>query len=543
MSKLKQEQIKLEILRLRNNEGLTQKEIADVVGIHERSVRRFLNKESHKSWWNNIKEDNLPKGTIKTQHDDIEYLNKDKKKFVFTSAQNNTYVHRKFLSSLLKYCEHNDAQLVVGTFSYSKSGFQNLEKSDGDWFDPLIKEYIVDEAKLIADDLVWCGELNILPTVANPLSRYHNYTKYKSAVIPHAKLQLESVPTRKYDPCKMLYTTGCVTQQNYIQKSAGQIASFHHVFSAQVVEIDDDGDWFVRQLVADSDTGQFYDLDHLYTPDHVYSMSDCVRAINYGDLHSEQKDEEVYEVSFGKNGYSMLDVLKPKEQFCNDTLDFYSRNHHIMNDCHEKFKRFVQRKDSVTDNIREVVKTLYMMNRPYCKTVVVESNHDNALKKWLKTADYRQDPANAILFLALQLKYYMTIQNNERDFSLFEYATRHVFDANDVKWLDDVKFLRTDESYVICGNSDTGIECGQHGHNGNNGSRPSIATYQKLGTRHNIGHSHSAAIKDGVYVAGVSGKLDMGYNVGGSSWSHSHIVTYENGKRTIVTIKNGKWRA
>jgi hypothetical protein len=64
-----------------------------------------------------------------------------------------------------------------------------------------------------------------------------------------------------------------------------------------------------------------------------------------------------------------------------------------------------------------------------------------------------------------------------------------------------------------------------------------------LGARHNVGHSHTAAIKDGVYYAGVIGRLNMGYNQGGSSWSHSNIVTYKNGKRAIVTISNNKWRA
>jgi len=34
----------------------------------------------------------------------------------------------------------------------------------------------------------------------------------------------------------------------------------------------------------------------------------------------------------------------------------------------------------------------------------------------------------------------------------------------------------------------------------------------------------------------------MGYNVGGSGWSHSHIITYANGKRATATLKNGKWK-
>lgn len=102
----------------------------------------------------------------------------------------------------------------------------------------------------------------------------------------------------------------------------------------------------------------------------------------------------------------------------------------------------------------------------------------------------------------------------------------------------DLKFLRTDESFVV-----KGIECGQHGHNGAGGSRGNIQQFRRQGVKFNIGHSHAAGIKDGVYQAGVSGKLDMGYNVGGSAWSHSHIITYQNGKRAIITLKNGKWRA
>lgn len=35
----------------------------------------------------------------------------------------------------------------------------------------------------------------------------------------------------------------------------------------------------------------------------------------------------------------------------------------------------------------------------------------------------------------------------------------------------------------------------------------------------------------------------MGYNKGPSSWSHSHVVTYPNGKRAVVTMRGTRWRA
>jgi hypothetical protein len=82
-----------------------------------------------------------------------------------------------------------------------------------------------------------------------------------------------------------------------------------------------------------------------------------------------------------------------------------------------------------------------------------------------------------------------------------------------------------------------------HGHLGPNGSRGTPQNLNKVGRRANTGHTHSAGIWNGLYVAGTSSTLDFGYNKGPSSWTHSHIVTYPNGKRTIITVYAGKWRA
>jgi hypothetical protein len=61
-----------------------------------------------------------------------------------------------------------------------------------------------------------------------------------------------------------------------------------------------------------------------------------------------------------------------------------------------------------------------------------------------------------------------------------------------------------------------------------------------------MAHTHTPTIHQGVYVAGVLGKLDMGYNIGPSSWAQASILTYTNGKRTMVFFRkiNGKvkWR-
>ena len=451
------------------------------------------------------------------------------KTFVFTSAQSNTLIHDKFFKSLETYCDHNEAELVVSTFEYNKSEFHML--SDDVWYDERIRDLICNEPMQIAKDLVFCGEFNISPTAITPLSGLYNYTGGESGIFPHAKMQVESVPTPKFDTPKILYTTGCLTQMNYIQKKAGTKAEWHHIFGALVVEIDEDGEWFVRQLTANSETGEFYDLDVYYTPDGIVEKCN-IEAINYGDIHSANVSEVVADSSWRESEFSILDVLKPKYQFLNDVHDQRARNHHNIKDPHFMFKMFHNKTESVQDEIVNTANIIKETIRPFSKTIIVESNHDLAIEKWLKESDYRRDPVNAIFFLEMQTAIYKRIASGS-SLQVFEYACNLLVDG-----LEDVRFLKEDESFRIAGN----IECGSHGHLGNNGARGGMQTYLKLGIKHNLGHVHGCALREGVCYAGMSGNLDQGYNKGGSSWNHSHIITYTNGKRTIITLKNGKWR-
>jgi len=532
VNKMKQQAVQVadelnEIIRL-SKEGLTNAEISEVVGRSPTSIGKFLNRKTHVEFWESYDEKPISGGTKISPTDRKKLVGK---RFVFTSAQNNTNIHKEFFEALKLFCADKGAELIVGTFNYNKTGFQNGPSEDT-WFDPAIRNYILNESRTISNDMVWCGELSILPTAANPVSGFHSYTQSSGGIIPHVKVQLEPLPRANGKCVRQLFTTGAITQQNYVPQKAGQQAGFHHVFGATYVEVDDDGHSFVRQLIAESETGCFYDLDKYYTPKAI-TNGHAIEAINYGDVHGSKVDEVVAEISWGDNKHSILNTLKPKHQFLHDVFDMSYRNHHNIKDPYFMYKMHVNGTESVKSEVTNTAALMASMIRPFSKLVVVESNHDLALEKWLKEQDYRYDPVNALFFLEMQTVTYQHMARNE-EFHIFEHACRLVNPK-----LHQAQFLRTDESFVICGD----IECGAHGHNGNNGARGSIRAFQMLGTRYNTGHTHSAAIKDGVYIAGVSGKLQMGYNKGGSSWSQSHILTYPNGKRTIITIKNGKWHA
>jgi hypothetical protein len=453
------------------------------------------------------------------------------KRYVFTCAQNNTYVHKDFLRSLHTFCKANSAELIVSTVSYNKSGFQNSTKdNDSLWYDPEIVPFIRNESLQVAQGLIFCGELDILPTAVDPLSGFGSYVQNCSGIVPHTKVRMESLPRMKGEHARFLYTTGSVTQRNYIQRTAGQKAEFHHVFGALYVEIDDDGDWFARQLIASED-GSFYDLSERYTPSGV--STDNVASIVWGDIHIEKMDNDVaYTSWFSEN--CILDVLQPDTQFIHDLTDFSRRNHHNINDPHFLVKEYVNRPFSAVEHDMTMCGIfLSTIGRLWCQTVIVESNHDQALLRWLKTGDVRQDPENAYFWHLANAEVLKNIHARNDEFNVFEWAaTRNCPD------LQDAIFLQEDDSYTVCG-----IEHSMHGHRGPNGARGNPRGFKAIGKKVNIGHMHSAGIHDGVYVAGVSANLDMGYNKGPSSWSHSHIVTYKNGKRAIITLRGKKWKA
>lgn len=52
---------------------------------------------------------------------------------------------------------------------------------------------------------------------------------------------------------------------------------------------------------------------------------------------------------------------------------------------------------------------------------------------------------------------------------------------------------------------------------------------------------NSARIIEGVYQAGCSRTLRASYAKGPSSWSHTHVIQYPNGRRTLLTLINGKY--
>jgi hypothetical protein len=486
--------------------------------------------------------------------------NRNVARYFLTSAQNNTHPHKKGFENLLAYRDWltkrpgDTCELIIGTFSYQTDAYgakavkRGAYRPTGElWYAPELIPYFKDESIELAPGLVWCGEMNILPTAKHPLTGLDDYNGRNSNIVPHAKHAMESVASLADEATKFNYSTGTITQRNYIQKRAGIVAERRHAYGALIVEVDSAGNWYVRQLHVGGE-GEIYDIGPRgcggvrISDGTVHALpagsqdQSFVEAITWGDIHAAEMDLHVRELGWSEGG--MLDQLSPRRQFMHDIFSMRSRSHHELRNFHRTYQKFVDGEGSVEDEMCVTADFMKEAARPWCETVVVRSNHCRHLDRWLNEANPAFDPANARYFNLLQLKMLEAFDTGDRDFNILEWALRNM--ENGIP--EGVRFLGEDESFVICKNFDGGVECGLHGDLGPNGARGSTQVLMKLGRAANKAHDHTAAIRGPVYSAGAC-SLSFPYMKGPNAHSVSHIVTFENAARQIITFWSGKFRA
>lgn len=438
--------------------------------------------------------------------------------FLITSAQNSTPIHEEFWRNLLAYRRWLKAELLVGRFVYNveKQVADSRVRQDAVY----CKQIPLQEQKPypLAPGLVWHPEMNILPTAVRPLSGLDNYGAGSSAIFPHAKLALESIPTGNRDRTNFNYTTGACTVPHYIQKKAGLKAQFHHITCALIVEVADDGRWWVRQLNADS-KGNICDLT-IRVSEGSITQGVAIETISWGDIHGCEIDPEVQTMNWAPDA-GIIDWLRPKYQFMHDLLAWCSASHWDRKSFDRRFKRWWSG-ITVEKELTLTAELLGAARRQWCQTVVVNSNHDTHPERWLDEANYQHDLPNAEVFLEAQLARLRSSRAGLNDWQFLPWAMDR---AGCVK----AQYLGINDSFVL-----GGVEYGWHGHLGPNGARGSSANLARACRKVTKGHDHKATIRDGTYSGGVCNTA-LEYAKGPSSWSVSHVVQYQNRKRAILT--------
>lgn len=462
------------------------------------------------------------------------------KVYLITSAQNATPIHTGFLKSCLKFCEHRNAELLVIPYRYKNpTSLWTSNNLTEEWWADSIAKYIVDYRLRLANNLVVMGEIKIQPTASDPLSGFEGFSGIDSIIVGHPKVRLKSVATIDGNP-KLLLSTGSITLENYTDSKIGHKAKFHHTLAATVVEIDEDNEIFhIRQVHGSSGDGSFYDLNNYYHQ-NGYTTNNRIEALITGDTHAEFIDPDVEYATY-RAPDSIVNTLKPKKIILHDVLDFYRRNHHTRNSDYLNFGKHKFAKSNVQEELQNTADFIDRISKPDQEIIIVKSNHDEAFDRWLAEVDPKIDPENAELYYYMKYHQYKSVKQTSTGFEAFDPFKFWCHNPESGRGLinkSSTKFLKRDESYKICG-----VEVGMHGDVGINGARGDIKGLSKLSDKIIVGHSHTPAIFEGVYMVGLSARKNLEYKRGFSSWLHSHAILYPNGKKSLVHIIDGKWKA
>jgi hypothetical protein len=446
------------------------------------------------------------------------------KRFVITTAVVGSPVHREFLDSIKTYCKHQNAMLLVLPAADPASA--------GNWnLDPVLGQQSIVFSDIQLNSNLFLCSIKLSAKQIDPTTGLDRIGQRNGTFIyasPKQRLKFMPVSNIKHPHAEM--TTGAITlpryfdirntlHSPYMSERTAYIANHDHVMGAIVVEVVDNKRYHFRQIQADA-KGGFIDLAEYYCGDHVSTV--YAEAISMGDWHSGETDPTAI-----KAVKELIDVVRPKKLFIHDGFNGLSINHHERD---RQIRRAILAKSgllNLENELKQFAKDLDDISswRPVEEVIVVKSNHDIFLDRWLESGEYVDDPHN----------YEMGV----------ELARAMVKGANPLKYAVEmlglksskVRWLNMDEDYFIAR-----IQCGAHGHKGPKGAKGTLRGMEKAYGLSVTGHAHGPEILRGAYQNGTMSRLKLSYNEGPSDWVHASTVIYPNGMRQLINSFGGDWR-
>lgn len=446
------------------------------------------------------------------------------KRFVITSATNDCGINQNYFQSLINFADDTGSQLLVLPVRYrNPDAFHQGEQSSMVWPQEL-KPYLLDTDLILNRNLV-IKSTKIVATATNPLTGLQSLGGTRSAIFGHPQVQMEMIATPAATIPKMMHTTGSISKPKYARNKTAEKAKFNHSFGAIYVEVQGDRFW-TFQLIGDS-KGEFYYLNKHYTPNGMTSGHRALGLV-LGDEHVKFADDKVQAATFHSAG-SICKTLKPEILIRHDIHDHYSGSHHHKKDHILRLKKHIYNDDSVSDELQLAVKHINSTTPKDCINYLIESNHDDHLRRWLNETDPKKDLKNAQFYYGMMSRISKAIEagDGRQPFELY------LADKLTVPH----EFVNSNQRKLI-----GGIDVSQHGDRGPNGSRGGKKGFAKSNYKMIAGHTHTPCIEKGFWQVGVSVPT-MDYAKGLSSWMVTHCAIYPNGKRCLFNIIKGDWRA
>lgn len=419
----------------------------------------------------------------------------------------------EFFDVILNFCKINKAKLIILPMRGVHKGDELYPPELSDYMSSFYTE-VKFNSNLTAVDML------LYPQQQLPLTGFERYGhKGKSLILASPKQQLKFIPVSNVGLPHIAHSTGAITNpDNYAKTRAGAMATQDHIMGGLIVEVKDSKIFHIRQVQADVN-GEFSDLEFHYSKNKQEKAE--VSALIVPDYHVPFYDESAIQAWL-----QLSSEILPEHIIFHDLIDGYSISHHHEDDIYTQVNR-PAKVATLELELSAVAKELSRwQNHTKAKLIVVKSNHDEVIEKWIKRNKWVSDRFNYNVGRLLA-GYYVTEQKDP-----LEHYLRDVHD------IQNIKFLKREEEFKL-----EGVHLGYHGDKGPNGTKASAKSLAHSLGNCIVGHIHSPSITHGAFVVGTSSMLHRDYNVGSpSSWFHTACILYKGGQRQLISAVKGKYK-
>lgn len=503
--------------------GFTKELIGEIVKNKKVKSGRFFitaaaptNSLSEASW----------KKITKKRYEYVKFLNaknkkengevKEKKGKYYELVRENLFENG--FKTVLNFCKKQNAELLILPMRAHVKALQDQPNH----FDPRLEPYL---DKFVTEytfnDYLMAFDAQLNPQQSNPLTgldRIKNKSskvQNTSLIVAHAKQMYEPRASGNSLKPRVLYSTGCITQPEYLNNRVGRIAREDHELGGLIVEIKNNK-YFVRPVQFD-EKGTFIDLGNRYYPNGKVKK-ERAEFVNIGDEHAGHHTSALRNTL-----HEILRELNPKAIGRNDIFDGTSVNPHMKDNLYTK-SRLPKCFQSIENEI-EVTKEVAFDVVPHiskdCKIYMIGSNHHDFLERYLKAGKYIYDNVN------YEIAHRMIVMKLDGKDPLQE----KIDPDKKLIWLNI-----NQDVYI------EGYQVNAHGHTGPDGARGSNLNLEKVYGKVLKAHDHKIVKRYGLISCGHFSSNRHGYNNGPSTWLPGVGVIYKGGQVQTITVIDGEWK-
>ncbi|PIR23264.1 MAG: hypothetical protein COV44_03730 [Deltaproteobacteria bacterium CG11_big_fil_rev_8_21_14_0_20_45_16] len=474
-----------------------------------------------------------------------------RQRLIVTTAVSGAPVNAEFFKSCKLYAQANNAAIVVIPANMITNHLDASLLEDPD-------VHVLTSTAELNQFLAVIADYKVTAKQMNPLMGLEDKgPRGQSLIVGSPKMFSKTVATMDNEiyPHR-LFTTGAITDPNYagkkfISQRTDWLAAKDHVIGGLVLERNQGQNNFLdmaghgmfnaRHIEFIPEKNGFMDVHSFYGSDGQIERKRA-GALIMGDLHVGHTDQVVLE-SVRKR----IRDLKPEFVVIHDIFNGHSISHHergrVMS-LAEKAKNGDLLLEEELNGVASMVNAI-LASDPDIKVVIVPSNHDMWLHRWLQDGQYNEEPQNTDIGLELALV--MRRKEDPLKHALLNPGVRFPNDRDHdvrparVDYPNRVIFLDHGASFKI-GPTNRRVELGLHGHAGASGARATVKSMRRAADRMVYGHTHTSERQNGVVNVGTLTRLSLPYNRDGvSSWVHSMALVGENGEIQVLEYLDTQW--